>query len=94
MWAGWARAYGIQTAAVTQGSLKDFEMFYPLMNDPFIISIHDTRNAYGYADGGVVATITAIRERWGTELDVLEWNHLGTGLAIVVKKNAGYWQPN
>ena len=38
--------------AWVQGSLKDFEMFYPLMNDPFIISIHDTRNAYGYADGG------------------------------------------
>ncbi len=79
--------------AWVQGSLRDFEMFYPLMNDPFIISIHDTRNAYGYADGGVVATISVIRERCAAAASIrtdvhaciadrLTYNALGGGTSL------------
>lgn len=59
-----------------EGVLADYRNYRPLLSERFVVTMHDTRFS-----PGVVAALEEIR---ATEaVDVIDFNHLGYGLAIL-----------
>jgi len=64
-----------------KGSLTDYELYRPLMNKQFIITMHDTR-----AYHGVAKTIDKIRKN--KDIELIDFNYLWAGLALIKPINA------
>ncbi|MBN2325235.1 MAG: class I SAM-dependent methyltransferase [Spirochaetes bacterium] len=62
------------------GSLSDYQAYRPLMADNFIITLHDTNLE------GVAKAVEHIRNK--EDLEVMDFNYLWGGLAIVKPKTA------
>lgn len=68
-----------------EGIMFDFERYLPMMNEGFVITIHDTRPTERYPNIRVHEALQDIIDRH-SELEFINFNHLWAGLAIVKPK--------